>query len=153
MDQVKFFNDCLPQILLGPFLNTLSQILYYPHIIFNFNSPHRGLSLHKCKKKNCLHKIFANFQVKSPHYYGGTETMISIFVFLWNLQISKSVTSSYKLVHSGCYTYAYFYWIISTINMKFGQISVSMTNISNMFLAQCWRLETVPGTFLTLLKW
>ena len=23
MDQVKFFKDCLPQILLGPFLNTL----------------------------------------------------------------------------------------------------------------------------------
>ena len=27
MDQVKFFKGCLPQILLGPFLNTLSQML------------------------------------------------------------------------------------------------------------------------------
>ena len=27
MDQGKFFKGCLPQILLGPFLNTLSQIL------------------------------------------------------------------------------------------------------------------------------
>ena len=26
MDQLKFFKDCLPQILLGPFLNTLSQL-------------------------------------------------------------------------------------------------------------------------------
>ena len=26
MDQVKFFKGCLPQILLGPFLNTLSQM-------------------------------------------------------------------------------------------------------------------------------
>ena len=25
-DQVKFFKGCLPQILLGPFLNTLHQI-------------------------------------------------------------------------------------------------------------------------------
>ena len=25
MDQVKFFKGCLPQILLGPFLNTLSH--------------------------------------------------------------------------------------------------------------------------------
>ena len=27
MDQVKFFNGCLPQILLGPFVYTLSQML------------------------------------------------------------------------------------------------------------------------------
>ena len=26
MDQVKFFKGCPPQILLGPFLNTLSHI-------------------------------------------------------------------------------------------------------------------------------
>ena len=26
MDQVKFFKGCLPQILLGPFLNTLTDI-------------------------------------------------------------------------------------------------------------------------------
>ena len=26
MDQVKFFKSCLPQILLGPFLNTLSHL-------------------------------------------------------------------------------------------------------------------------------
>ena len=30
--------------------------------------------------------------------------------------------------------------------MKFGQILVwCMTKISNMFLAQCWRLELLPG--------
>ena len=26
MDQVKFFEDCLPQILLGPFLNTFTRL-------------------------------------------------------------------------------------------------------------------------------
>ena len=27
MDQVKFFKGCFPQILLGPFLNTLSHFM------------------------------------------------------------------------------------------------------------------------------
>ena len=26
MEQVKFFKGCLPQVLLGPFLNALSQL-------------------------------------------------------------------------------------------------------------------------------
>ena len=40
-------------------------------------------------------------------------------------------------------SYAYFFWILSTIKMKFGDILVCcMRNISNMFLDQCWRLET-----------
>ena len=29
MDQVKFFKGCLPQILLGPFLNTLAHVSFY----------------------------------------------------------------------------------------------------------------------------
>ena len=29
MDQLKIFKGCLPQILLGPFLNTLFHIRYY----------------------------------------------------------------------------------------------------------------------------
>ena len=28
IDQVKFFKGCLPQILLGPFLKTLSQLVH-----------------------------------------------------------------------------------------------------------------------------
>ena len=37
MDQVKFFKICLPQILLGPFLNTLShmQPLVFEHFYSN----------------------------------------------------------------------------------------------------------------------
>ena len=66
-----------------------------------------------------------------------------IFVFLWNPQISKSVTSSYTLLHNGSYTFAYFFWILSSINMKFGRKLVYlMANAFHMFLAQCWRLET-----------
>ena len=36
-----------------------------------------------------------------------------------------------------------FFWTMRTIKMKFGQILVcSVTNISNMFWIQYWRLET-----------
>ena len=47
------------------------------------------------------------------------------------------------MLHNGSCTYAYFFWILSTIKIKFGQILVCCTtNSSNIFLAQCWRLET-----------
>ena len=78
---------------------------------------------------------------------------IEIFVFLWNLQISKFVTSSQALLHNPSYTYAYFFWILSPIKMKFGQILVCCrTNISNMFLTECWRLETSSRLFYDFIK-
>ena len=49
---------------------------------------------------------------------------------------------------------AYFLWILSTIKMKLGQILLCcMRNISNMFLAQCWRPETSFRPCIMLLKW
>ena len=46
------------------------------------------------------------------------------------------------MLHNGSYTYAFFFWILSYVKIKFDQILVwCMTNISNMLLAQCWRLE------------
>ena len=48
------------------------------------------------------------------------------------------------MLHNGSHTFAYLFWILSTIRMKFGQILMYLvTNISKMFLAQCWRLETI----------
>ena len=59
---------------------------------------------------------------------------IQIFVFLWNSQISKYATSSKTLLHNEGYTFAYFFWILSTMKMKLGQIlACCMTNISNMW--------------------
>ena len=76
-----------------------------------------------------------------------------IFVLLWNLHISKSVTSSQALLHNASYTHAYFFWILSHIKMKSSQILVRwMTNISNMFLAECWRLETSTKFFYGFIK-
>ena len=78
---------------------------------------------------------------------------IEIFVFLWTLQISKFVTSSQVLLHNASYTYAYFFWILGPVKMKFGQILLfCMTNISNMFLAECWRLETSSRLFHDFIK-
>ena len=57
------------------------------------------------------------------------------------------------MVHNGSYTYAYFFWIFSPIKMKLCQILVScLTNISNMFSAQCWRLETSSRPFRDFIK-
>ena len=43
--------------------------------------------------------------------------------------------------------------ILSPIKMKFGQIWVCcMTNISNMFLTECWRLETSSRLFYDFIK-
>ena len=70
------------------------------------------------------------------------------FVLLWNLHISKSVMS-----YNASQTHAYFFWILSPIKMKFGQILVCwMTNISNMFLAECWRLGTSTKLFYDFIK-
>ena len=39
--------------------------------------------------------------------------------------------------------FAYFFWILSPTKMKLSKILLCfLTNISNMFLALCWRLET-----------
>ena len=59
----------------------------------------------------------------------------------------------YRLLHNASDTYAYFFWILSPVKMKFGQILVCcMTNISNMFLGECWLLETSSRLFYDFIK-
>ena len=70
------------------------------------------------------------------------------FSFLWNSQILKSVLPSQTLLNNESNTYAYFYWILSTIKMTFGQILADcMKNTSNIVLAQCWTLESSSKPF------
>ena len=58
-----------------------------------------------------------------------------------------------KLLDNGSYTYACFLWILSIIKMKFGQVLVFyITNISNMFLAECWKLGTSSRLFYDFIK-
>ena len=57
------------------------------------------------------------------------------------------------ITNSGISTSAYFFWILSTLKNKFGQTLVCCkTNISNMFLAQDWRLETSSTLFYDFIK-
>ena len=57
------------------------------------------------------------------------------------------------MLQNGSYTYAYFFWILSPTKMKLGQILVCrLTNIPNMFLALCWRLETSSRAFYYFIK-
>ena len=57
------------------------------------------------------------------------------------------------MLHNASYTYAYFFWILRAIKIKLGQILVCcMTNISNMFSAECWRLETSSRLFYDFIK-
>ena len=58
------------------------------------------------------------------------------------------MTLSQTLLHNGSYTFPYFVLILGIIKMKFGQVLVYLiTNISNMFLAQCCRRETSSRIF------
>ena len=89
--------------------------------------------------------------------------------FIWNKNVSFMIYSDFcgllkftdfkicdviiSIPINGRYTSAYFLWILNPIRMKFGQILVCCkTNISNMFLAQCWRLETSPRSFYDFIK-
>ena len=50
-------------------------------------------------------------------------------------------------------TLPYFFWILSSMKMKFGRILVCcMTSISNMFLTQNWRPETSSRPFYDFIK-
>ena len=72
-----------------------------------------------------------------------------IFLFLWNPQIFKSMTLSWALIHNGSYTYTYFFRILSTIKMEFGQILACCK--TNTFL-ECWRLKTSSRPFYGFVK-
>ena len=57
------------------------------------------------------------------------------------------------MLHNGSYAYTYFFWILRPIKMKLGQILVCcLTNIFNIFLAQCCRLQTSSRSFYDFIK-
>ena len=81
-------------------------------------------------------------------FFTGSKNNVS---FLWYLDFCVFVKSTDFMwcSHRHC---AYFFWNLSTIKIKISQILVCcVTRISNMFWAQCWRLETSSKPFL--LKW
>ena len=76
---------------------------------------------------------------------------IQILVYFWNSQIEKYLWR--HLRHYYIMEVTYFFWIPSPIKMKLGEILVWFkTTISNMFLAQCRRLETSSRPFHDFIK-
>ena len=71
---------------------------------------------------------------------------ISTFLCFWEIHIFQN------LWHHHCYIWKlHLRLVLSTIKMKFGQILVCcMTNISKMFLVQCWTLEYSSRPFYVI---
>ena len=85
---------------------------------------------------------------------------MNFFIQRKNISVSRYLNSWVFVKSTDCKIcdiilgIAYFFWVLSSIKMKFGQVLVCcMKNICNMFLAQCWRLETSSAPFMSLLKW
>ena len=98
----------------------------------------------------CVINDFFLFEERIMFHYWDIE----IFVFLWNPQISKSVTPSLALLHNGSYSYAYFFWILRIIKMKFDQILLCcMKNILTCLWLSPGDWKLVSDPFIILLKW
>ena len=77
--------------------------------------------------------------------------VLKISRFLWFFEICRFQNPWHH--HKHCYIYPYLFWILSPAKMKLGQILVCcLTNISNLVLGQCWRLETSPRPFYDFIK-
>ena len=76
------------------------------------------------RKHNVSFSRYLDFYFAESTYFKICDVIISIATW-WKLHLRL------------------FFWILSTTKMDFCQILVfCMTNISDMFLVQCWRLET-----------
>ena len=62
----KFFKRCLPQILLGPFLNTLSHLIIVRVILINKFKKLKQEKIFPPKKNNCLGQ-FQGFMMLQHH--------------------------------------------------------------------------------------
>ena len=80
-DQVKFFKDCLPQILLDPFLNTLSQMW---HRITKKYSEALGMFKNKIWKWKpvIVHVVSAN-SYYIPNLGFINQIRSNIFAYVW----------------------------------------------------------------------
>ena len=81
--------------------------------------------------------------INDPFYLKKKCFVLEISRFLYFCEIHKF--QNLWRHHRHCYLLevtVIFFWMLITIKMKFGQILMCcMTNTSNMFLAQCWRLQ------------
>ena len=67
MDQVKLFKGCLPQTLLGPFLDTLTQMkimLFYSKILVNVDYWSIRLKMGSYTSKLKIYDVYSPYQIK-----------------------------------------------------------------------------------------
>ena len=78
----------------------------------------------------------------------------SRFLCFWEIRKFQNLWCHHRHYYILEVALAYFFWILSNISMKFGQILAYLkTNISNMFLAQSADWKLVQGSFMVLMKW
>ena len=84
-------------------------------------------------------------------FYNKVALDVELMIFIWRNSVSFSryldfyvfvkstdFATSTSLLYNGRYTWAHFFWILSSIKMKFGWILVCcMKNVCNKFLTQC----------------
>ena len=110
-----------------------------------------------CYKTILCRKVALDVQLMNFFIWKKKCFVLKILRFLCFCEIRRSQNlwrhHKQTLPDNGSCTYAYFFWILSTIKMKFDQILVCyMTNISNMLLTECWRLETSLRLFYDFIK-
>ena len=83
--------------------------------------------------------------------------VLEIFIFLYFCEICRFQNlwrhHRHFFIMEAILINAYLFWMLCITKVKFGQIVVyCMRNISNLFLAQCWRLETNSRLFYFFIK-
>ena len=110
MDQVKFFKGCLPQILLGPFLNTLS------HLSIDF-------SFFLLQTASLANFLLVNRAIAIVNCFGFSDSVTSFYIIGCHINTNMETTLSSNefcstesgipgvLICSSCHTtQAYFGW-------------------------------------------
>ena len=97
------------------------------------------------------HKVVLDMQLMNFFIWRKNHVLFSryrdfcVFVKSADFKIRDLIMN---IASSWSYAYVYFFWILSTIKMRLGQILVCYTtNISNIFLAESWRLENSSRLF------
>ena len=137
MTIIRFFLFINPNIL-SPFFKTF--VAKYNK--FQGYLPYKSIFFHKV----ALDVQFMNFFIwRKNNVLFSRYIDFCVFVKSTNFKICDVIID---IADNGSYVFAYCFWILRNIKMKFGQILIyRITNISNMLLAQCWRLETSSRPF------
>ena len=100
MDQVKLFNSCHPQILLGPFLNTLSHVTWETALRLKFCYLKIIFSLHQRYQLKVIgHIHIIKLRPRHGHKYTKCKMCPSTIMLIWIKQhLSNIWNSNYERI-------------------------------------------------------